>query len=49
MGSRAVVRARGKGVAGRPNEVVDCGVGQARLQLADLAADPTAQSSSAGK
>ena len=35
MGSWAVARALGKGVAGRPSEVVDCGVGQARLQLAD--------------
>ena len=35
MGSWAVARALGKGVAGRPSEVVDCGVGQARLQLTD--------------
>ena len=53
MGSRAVARARGKGVAGRPSEVVDCGVGQARLQLADPTrwwlADPVAAHSRTDK
>ena len=31
-------RARSKAAAGGPSEVADCGVGQARLQLADPAA-----------
>ena len=37
MGSR-VERTRGKAVAGRPSEMVDCGVGWVRLQLASEAA-----------
>ena len=45
MGSQ-VERTRSKEVAGRPSKVVDCGMGQARLQLADPTrrwlADPAA-------
>ena len=37
MGNR-VERTYSKVVAGGPSEVVDCGTGQARLQLADPAA-----------
>ena len=37
MGSRAE-RMHGKVVAGGPSEVVDCGAGQAKLQLAGKAA-----------
>ena len=37
MGSRAE-RTHGKVAAGRPSEVVDCGAGQAKLQLASKAA-----------
>ena len=45
MGS-LVERTRDKAVAGRSSEVVDCGTGQSRLQLADHTrwwlADPAA-------
>ena len=51
-GSR-VERTRGKAAAGRPREVVDCGTGQARLQLADPTrwwlADPAAPHSHINK
>ena len=48
-----VERTRSKATAGRPREVVDCGAGWAKLQLAvkqqleDPVIDPTTQSSSA--
>ena len=50
-----VERTRSKAMAGGPREVVDCGAGQAKLQLDGEAAgggpvtDCTTQSSSAGK
>ena len=52
MGSR-VERTHGKAAAGGPGEVVDCGTGQARLQLADPTrwwlADPVAAHSRTDK
>ena len=54
MGNR-VERTRGKGAAGGPSEVADCGARQARLQLAvkqqlvDRVTDCATQSSSLGK
>ena len=54
MGSQAE-RTRGKGAAGGPSEVADCGARQARLQLAvkqqlvDQVTDGATQSSGAGK
>ena len=50
-----VERTRSKAVAGRPSEVVDCGAGWAKLQVAvrqqlvDRVTDCTTQSSSVGK
>ena len=48
MGSQAE-RTRGTAAAGGPSKVSDCGVGQDRLQLVDLATGLTTQGSSAGK
>ena len=48
MGSQAE-RIHGKAVAGGPSEVADCGVGWAKLQLADPATDRTTNSYCAGK
>ena len=48
-------RTRGKAAAGRPSKVADCGVGWAKLQLADKeqlvdwATDSATQGFSAGK
>ena len=50
-----VERTRSKATAGRPREVVDCGAGWAKLQVAvrqqlvDRVTDRTTQSSSVGK
>ena len=42
-------RTHGKAAASGPSEVVDCGVGWARLQLVDQVTDLASQSSGMGK